>query len=214
MATCIYCDTDEKDFDPRDRFTDEHVIPKAVGGNIIQRNPFLLPKAQKMVCSWCNNICGRYVDGPFARSWLTQIQRAGSVWKYIDLTHNPSVPLACLGTMDINLKDLRAPDGRQCDGWLGPTGDPIYHFHRPYPAEPYQSPTVGRPRHLHLDKVDPGYVFLFLRAKNPAWHATIFNSVADEFEGADLYLANGHMGDSQPPRFSDLSLSLERSDFL
>jgi len=186
MARCVYCDKDESEFlmeTPPDYFTDEHVIPQAVGGNVIQRNPFLLTK----VCSWCNSLCGRYVDGRFVRSWFTQMARAGVAWRYVDLAQQPAVPLAFLGTTD-----LTAPDGRQCDAWLGPASDLIYHFHHPYPAEPDHPGLIGRPIHRPLGAVDPGYVFLFIGATNPAWHGTIVHSVTDEFDGADLYLANAN----------------------
>jgi hypothetical protein len=192
MAICIYCAKDEKEFStytPPDYFTDEHVIPRAIGGNIIQRSPFLLPG----VCSWCNNLCGRHVDGPFVRSWFTQMHRAALMWRYIDVTQHPAVPLAFLGTIDIVV-----PDGRQCDAWLGPAGDPMFHFHRRYPPEPDQPGVVGRPVHVPLAQTDAGYVFLFIAATHPDWQGTIIHSVVNEFEGADLYLANG-AGPHPPP---------------
>jgi len=65
----------------------------------------------------------------------------------------PPAPLACLGTIHIT-----APDGRQCEARVGPTDDRIFHFHHPYPAEPDQPRGVGRPVHLPLKGVDPGYV--------------------------------------------------------
>jgi hypothetical protein len=51
-----------------------------------------------------------------------------------------------------------------CDAWIGPTGDPIYHFHRAY-----REPTwVGRPP-TSVDKYDPGVVFFAIVGTNPEW---------------------------------------------
>jgi hypothetical protein len=56
---CPYCGKTK----PTEEFTDEHVVPAAVGGNLMPTNPFLL-----RACRRCNTACGRHVDGPFIRS--------------------------------------------------------------------------------------------------------------------------------------------------
>jgi len=87
------------------------------------------------------------------------------------------------------LADLLAP-GLDCDFWRGPTGDSVFHFHAPYP-EPTGPGAVGRPTNLRDGQFDPGFVFVFVVATNPAWHQPIINSVVEHFRGATIYLANG-----------------------
>ncbi|MDB4968530.1 MAG: hypothetical protein JWN44_4219, partial [Myxococcales bacterium] len=57
---CTYCYRDTRPF------TEEHVLPDSLGGNIEPTNPFKL----LTVCESCNGTAGRHIDGPFARSWL------------------------------------------------------------------------------------------------------------------------------------------------
>ena len=75
-----------------------------------------------------------------------------------------------------------------CELWLGPTGDAIYHFHDSYEDE---HPTiVGPPTYLPDDRVDSGFVFVFLRASNPAWHSCVLQSVVSQFERSELHMGN------------------------
>src|SRR5271166_3939355 len=163
---CLYCDREREDM------TGEHVIPRGIGGNLKETNPFKL----KEVCSECNNACGRYVDGPFIRSPFTHQGKATTAIRAFKPGITDSLPLNFMGW----LEDLNF-GSRICEFWLGPTGDRIYYFHEPYPFGPNSPAVVGRPTHLREDQVDPGFVFLFVRSNNPVWWPVIFNSVVQQF---------------------------------
>ena len=204
---CVYCGR-EKD---EDDFSDEHVIPAALGGDLPPQNPFLL----KDVCQRCNNLCGIYVDGPFIRSWLTQNDRAVSALKGVSVGPRTILPLSYCG-------ELRqfAYDDRICDLWVGPTGDSIYHFHRPYPAEPDSGFIVGRPPHAFRSEIDAGFVFLFVRSTNRVWWPCILLSVASQFWNKRfskpiLYVGNGrapagNVFSKIPEELSELHQRLKR----
>lgn len=173
---CVYCNRDSE------VFTAEHVIPQSVGGNLEPTNPFKL----REVCPHCNSCCGRYVDGPFIRSRLTQQGRATTAVRAFEPGPNAFLPLNYFGILE-NLEH----GTRICEFWLGPTGDRIYHFHEPYPREPDSPVIVGLPPHLPKDRLDAGFVFLFVRSNNPVWWPVIVNSVIKQFSGSQLFLGNG-----------------------
>ena len=175
---CLYCNREKEDI------TGEHVIPRGIGGNIKPTNPFKL----REVCSGCNHSCGRYIDGPFIRSWFTQQGRATSAVHVFKPGATESLPLNYMGLLpDVSF------GSRICESWLGPTGDRIFHFHEPYPLEPDSPIVVGPPPHLPEDEVDPGFVFLFVRSNNPVWWPVIVSSVIEQFTGAQFFLGNGPM---------------------
>lgn len=175
---CIYCWNRQES----DRWSEEHILPKAIAGQSHEANPFITND----VCEWCNNFCGRYVDARYVRSWLTNKARAGLAWRTVDLATRPALPLAYVGLV----AQPWVPEGDVCEVWWGPAQDLIYHIHHPYPVEPDTIPLVGRPVHLPLEKVDPGLTFLVLHTTNEKWHPTVLHSVANQFEGAKLYLMN------------------------
>ncbi len=177
MFFCPYCGKEKADSEK----SDEHVLPKAIGGNLEPRNPFKLYD----VCQRCNTLAGAYVDGSFIRSWFIQNARALNASRYIDLSANPVLPLSYMGPMP----DLDW-EVKICELWLGPTGDRIYHFHDPYPEEPYSQVSVGPPLGRRKEDIDPGFVFIFVRATNRVWHPTIFLSLVAHFEDATFYLGN------------------------
>ncbi|MGG1660886.1 HNH endonuclease [Brevibacillus sp. NRS-1366] len=186
---CVYCGGEK----PNEEFTDEHIIPKAIGGNISPVNPFLI----RNVCRRCNNLCGVYVDGPFIKSWMTQNSRAEVAMKYIDFSKNPILPLTYMGIM----KGI-SYQNKICEFWMGPTGDTIYHFHEPYPEEPDVGPMVGIPTHARRNQIDHGFAFLFGRSNNPKWHPAIVYSFVENFKHSTLFLGNGPT--PKGGRFSDI----------
>src|SRR4051812_6599767 len=115
---CPYCGRDK----PLDEMTIEHVLPRALGGNVEPSNPF-----QCKACKTCNNDCGQWIDGRFVRSWVIHNWRAESSRRAYDPSANPVLPLAYLG----RLPDWPSPDGSVADLWLGPAGELCYHFHQP-----------------------------------------------------------------------------------
>lgn len=176
MRNCLYCGKEKEDSE----FSQEHVLPRGVGGNLIN-NPFSI----KDVCAKCNNLCGLFVDGPFIKSWFINNYRSQIAQKYCHLTPETILPLSYMGELTaFNLED------KICEFWLGPTGDTIYHFHEPYPEEdtPHM---VGLPPTAYNKNLDSGFVFLFVRATNPIWHPTIVFSVISNFKKSTIYLGNG-----------------------
>jgi hypothetical protein len=178
---CLYCGRSK----PVEEFSDEHVLPDALGGNL-HPNPLLL----KNVCERCNNLCGFFVDGPFIKSWFTQNGTAQGEL-YAGRIKERVLPLNYAG----EVTDL-AEGGRICDFWLGPTGDAIYHFHQPYPAEEHIGFSVGPSASSHNVELDDGFVFIFLVSNNPDWHLPVFAAAYHQFrkrKGSQtvFYLGNG-----------------------
>jgi hypothetical protein len=180
---CPYCGQDKEDGE----MTDEHVLPDALGGNLEPTNPFKI-----RVCERCNRVCGKYVDGPFIRSWFIHNARAFGASRFIDLAAEPTLPLVIMGP----LGDWKETD-LTCDVWLGPTGDHVYHFHKPYDASPA---IIGRPPHLRQREMDKGVVLTLLVGTNPVWHPTIFRSIRNAFaDDTPIYYLNVGKDGIGPP---------------
>jgi hypothetical protein len=180
MLRCPYCDRDKPDV------SEEHVLPQALGGALQPTNPFKLD-----VCTECNSTCGRWVDGPFIRSWPLYNARSIAGRIFVDPARGPVIPLVYMG------KSLEwTSDDLECDFWLGPTGDQVYHFHKAYPGEPSY---VGRPP-VRPAALDPGVVFFALVATNPAWHSIIVASIRSAFaKDVMWYCLNGAPPGQRPP---------------
>lgn len=176
--TCLYCKRDK----PVEDFSKEHFIPSSIIG-AIENNPFITHD----VCERCNNLCGIFVDGPFKKSWALSNYKASALLKGFDLSKHPILPLNYFGEME----ELKFGT-KICEVWMGPIGDMIYHFHEPYPEALDTPPMIGVPSTSFKKKdIDAGYVFMFLRSNNPAWHPTIFNSFLSQFTDSDKYFGNG-----------------------
>lgn len=175
---CIYCGKDK----PEAEFSQEHILPRAIGGNIEPINPLSIDN----VCERCNNLSGLFVDAPFIKNWFINNYRSSNSKKYCNLTPQTVLPLTYFGVIE-----EFAHDDKICEFWLGPTGDTIYHFHVPYPEEPDSSPMIGKPPTSYAHDIDAGFVFLFIRSNNPKWHPTIIFSVLANFNKSEIYLGNG-----------------------
>lgn len=175
---CLYCKREK----PENEFSQEHILPRGVGGNLDTYNPFSIYD----VCGRCNNLSGLFIDGPFIKSWLINNYRAAVAVKFCHLTDKTVLPLTYFG----EIKDLQF-GSKICEFWLGPTGDTIYHFHEPYPEEPNSPPIVGVPPTAFNKEVDNGFVFLFVRSNNPVWHPAIVFSTISAFKKSVIYLGNG-----------------------
>src|SRR4030095_723423 len=89
---CPYCGKDKPEAD----FTDEHVVPQRLGGNLTPINPFVIRSGKP-----CNTTAGRWVDGPFIRSWFVMNDRAMHALKYVDISAaNSIVPYVYIGYID------------------------------------------------------------------------------------------------------------------
>jgi hypothetical protein len=165
---CPYCGEDK---DPV-LFTEDHVLPRALGGGLQPSNPFKLD-----ACGPCNNAMGRYAEAPAVRNWLLRLRRPSVLFDPF-ASDAPPMLLQYIGRLD-GWKDADTV----CDYWLGPTGDSIFHFHRPYPGGDTMVGGMPGPN----DERDPGVVFVGVVATNPAWHPVIVRSVAAEFEEAPIH---------------------------
>lgn len=177
MPFCIYCGQDKE----AEVFSKEHIIPRALGGNLDSYNPFITYD----VCGRCNNISGIFIDEPFIKSWFTQHNRAGNAFKYLDVDKDIVLPLSFMGIV----KDLGYED-KICDFWLGPIGEPIFHFHEPYPELLDVPPIVGIPTHARRKQIDYGFAFLYLKSDNPVWQKIAHYSFYNHFKKSTLYLGN------------------------
>jgi len=177
MKRCLYC-CQEKD---KSEFSEEHIIPQAIGGNLSPLNPFKTTD----VCNRCNNLCGLFIDSAFIKNWITQAGRLQDAMRYIKFTKDAIFPLQFLGP-----SPELAHNDKICDLWLGPTGDRIYHFHKPYP-EVKDMPVIVGPAPNVQSEIDAGYAFIYVVPDNHVWWIPIFRSFATQFKHSELYLGNG-----------------------
>ncbi len=191
---CSYCGK----LKPESERTGEHVIPKGLGGAVSPVNPFLL----KTVCETCNKVCGLFVDGPFLKNSLVHGWSAQAFRQFTALDANIGMPLNYMGFLD--WPDA-VPDGLVCEIWLGPTGDQIFHFHKPYPEIPG---TLGMIKPATIRGIDPGFAVVFIRATNPEWHKVIYHSITRHFSTeTKLYFGNANaVGRFQSPDDETLAL--------
>lgn len=169
------------------------MIPKGIGGNV-RDNPFV----SNNVCRRCNNVTGIFIDAPFVKAALINDFRFSVARDFIRPEEDTVVPLSYMGV----LRDTFYED-KICEVYLGPTGDPIYHFHSPYPHEEVAG-IVGVPPHVKKKGFDKGFAFLFLRTNNPEWIPTVFYSFISYFKGATLYFGNGPVPDVDGARFEEI----------
>ncbi len=158
--TCPYCGYEKSD----ELFTDEHVLPQSLGGNLQPTNPLLC-----RVCKSCNSACGRWIDGRVARSCLIHATKSLSAHR---LKKQPAtaLPLVFIG----QLADWADSDGTVCDFWLAAPGNHVYHFHQPYDnGELF----AGRPPHVPGSQLDPGTAFVGFVVADPDIHRAALASV-------------------------------------
>lgn len=196
MKRCIYCNKEKEDSE----FSQEHILPKSIGGALQPINPF----STDFVCGRCNSISGFFIDGPFAKSWFINNYRADHAAKYARITPSTILPLVYMGEM----KGMEH-DNKICECYLGPTGDLIYHFHETYPIEPDTPKMVGVPPHIRTKDIDNGFAFIFLTSNNPQWIRVIFYSFADAFKKCPLYFGNGPTPRVEGANFTDIPKELE-----
>lgn len=177
MRTCLYCNKEKKD----EEFSKEHVLPKAVGGAISPVNPFSITD----VCRKCNNLSGRFIDGPFIKEYSMSGFKATNALEFIKLSSNTVIPFFCFG----EIEDLKLNE-RICEYWHGPNEDSIYHFHKPYPQEDNLPSVVGVPPTVNPKDIDPGFTFIFLHTNNPNWEVAIYNSLKATFKNSVFYVGN------------------------
>jgi hypothetical protein len=83
-------------------------------------------------------------------------------------------------------------DGTICDYWLGPAGNQVFHFHRPYPWGDVM--IRGAPWAKRRERLDPGVLLIVVVPTNPAWFPIIVESTRDSFPGAEAFTLNAPPG--------------------
>lgn len=195
---CIYCGKEENEIDKKGNkmsFSQEHIIPSSLIGGI-ENNPLTI----SCVHSICNNILGMFVDSIAFKNWFVYSTIVAKTRELINIKDSKILPITYMGTIDLTHED------RICDLWLGPTGDQIYHFHKPYPDDNLPS-IVGIHPAIKYQKLDHGFAFLFITASNPDWHETILKSFIYAFRKSVCYLGNGNTVPGGA--FSDIPKELE-----
>jgi hypothetical protein len=188
---CIYCGGQKADLEAKGdkyKFSKEHILPRSLIGTP-KNNIFTI----KNVCGDCNNRAGLLIDAPAVKGWFIQSKMAVLAADYAKIEDHPILPLIYMGQMrDLTYK------GKVCDAWTGPTGDQIFHFHDPYPILNSYPAIIGVPPQFKKT-ADKGFVFIFIRSNNPAWHSTILKSFVEKFRGSMLFIANSR---EKPPTSS------------
>ena len=161
---CIYCGKEK----PIDEFSLEHIFPDSLGGALCD-----MRFKTNSVCQRCNSICGIWVDAPVIKNWFSQNYDFDSAREFVDLKKGSTLPLMYMGIFE----ELSSEE-RICELWLGPCGDPIYHF-RNKADERYDSIVGGD--FIDLKK-NPGTAYLFIATDNMEWAKTVLFSFKDHFK--------------------------------
>lgn len=172
MIKCIYCKNEFVD----KQFTLEHIFPQSLGGAAC---PSLFKT--RNVCKTCNSNAGLFIDGQFIKSWFTVNFNAANYRRYVNFESECTLPLNYCGIID----ELSS-ENEVCEMWLGPTGDPIYHFHESI-KERYSTYAGGGPIDL---KKNPGTAFISLATDNLNWTKVVLDSFKAHFKKAKRYSTN------------------------
>ena len=194
MKSCLYCTKEKED----EEFSEEHILPQAIGGNLTPTNPF----KSGDICQSCNNLCGLFVDAPFIKNWFTQADRTHDAFRYVKFDQDSVFPLRYMGPAP----ELQH-ESKMCEFWIGPTGDSIYHFHEPY-AEVTDMPILVGPAPNIKSEIDPGFVFIYIVASNPDWWVPIIRSLVAQFPSAQFFLGNGPCPEPESSPFSQIPSQL------
>ncbi|MGD9852340.1 MAG: HNH endonuclease [Nitrospirales bacterium] len=116
MLECVYCGT----IKPAQEFSEEHILPQALGGNISTELEI------NQVCQQCNHKCGLFIDGPFLKSWFVKTGEMSEALCYVEPPKVIALPLTYMG----HLKGLKSiQENYVCEFWLAPCGGRILHIH-------------------------------------------------------------------------------------
>ena len=180
---CAYCGRTEFALDKKEMpmiFSLEHLLPTALI-DIIEDNPLTIDCVHK----YCNNVAGFFIDAPAIKNWLVHKEIVAHAADFVSIEKNPILPFSYMG----KVKGITYED-KICEVWHGPTGDLIYHFHKPYPKEENLPAMVGVPPSIRNKDIDNGFAFLFVISNNPVWHTTIIHSFIKAFKKSTLYSGN------------------------
>lgn len=167
---CIYCDKEK----PEIEFSLEHILSQGLVGT---KAPELFKTRQ--VCHRCNSICGLWVDGVFQKNWFLKNSGSLESLHYYDFDSTNPLPLTYMGKTG----DIPIERGQECELWLGPCGDSIYHF-RKKSDDRYATFVAGNPIDL---RQDGGKAFIFLATDSLFWVPRVLVSFYAHFKNATRY---------------------------
>ncbi len=186
---CTYCLNSKA----LSEFNREHIWPDGLGGNALPK-----PWITQNVCSRCNELSGRFVDGEFIKSWFIAHERSNAAREYMDIKRPEAnwLPLSYIGLLPHS--DLG--ENEVADVWLGPCGDHIVHI-RPKQEPSWDTYVGGKPTRKRLEW---GSAFLQLCSEEPFWIWAAVNSFHRHFKLANRYVLNMNKPQGFSPPFSDL----------
>lgn len=178
MKTCVYCGEDK----PDDDFSDEHIWPDALGGDLLPRDVWRTDD----VCQRCNSLSGVFIDGAFIRSWMGQAELSSGSLEY--LAGRPkrpilAIPLDYLG----QIQDVPVPQGHVADYWAGPCGANIVHIRPDDGDEQWSTYAGGDPR---AKKSKAGRAYMALTSKQEFWILVSLESFRWHFDRAKRFIVN------------------------
>lgn len=172
LEVCPYCG------EPRDPAEEdrEHVLPETLGGNLEPYNPLTLPAG---VHSRCNQTLGDHVDSPFLRQPPIAMARSRATHNLTHLGRRPEF----------------SDDGLDCDLWLGPHGERIFHFHEPYPDEAVEGGMI-KPKWRFKPQVDPGFAIIRSAGADASQVRDTIQLFSDSFDGTPIYTIEPRLRDA------------------
>lgn len=176
MKLCLYCNQEK----PAKEFSDEHIWPKALGGDLLSEDIWRTDE----VCQRCNNTCGLFVDGEFIRGWFGQAERSSGSLEYLAGKKSVApIPLDYLGP----LKNVPVPDGHVADYWAGPCGANIVHIRPDDGNENWTTYSGGNPI---VKKDNGGRAYMALTSSEEFWVLVSLESFRQHFDRAERFIVN------------------------
>lgn len=77
MKRCIFCGKSEDEFDSKNMWSDEHIIPECLGNSTLKINN---------VCKHCNSSLGTYVDNYFVNHHSITLLISVGIINYFNFT--------------------------------------------------------------------------------------------------------------------------------
>jgi HNH endonuclease len=198
MKHCIYCGLEK----PEAAFSDEHIWPKALGGDFLPRDVW----RTNDVCQSCNSLSGVFVDGAFIRSWMGKAELSRDSLEYLAGKGKvAAIPLDFIG----EIQDLPVPDGYVAEYWAGPCGASIIHFRPDTDDEQWAAYAGGDPR---AKKRNAGRAYMALVSEKRFWVLVALESFREHFDRAERYVVNMEIPANWPFKNPDKTDPLQKED--
>lgn len=167
---CIYGDH----MVPAADLTDEHIWPRALGGDPLPR----LWRTE--ACGRCNSASGVYIDGAFIKSWIGMAERTQDSRAYLSQTAplTTPIPFSYLGELKGH-----APEGETIDHWVQDCGAKVFHFRPATDDAAFMTYAGGDPRKGGKKKT-AGRAYLALKSPSSFWQAVAVGSFNHHFKRA------------------------------